>query len=157
MWGSLTTCTMHKIAYMCSYQPKHGENARLSCNQHVTTKTQRDSSPVRTAHLFFEFLTNPSRKIIGRTPRFLYPRVGGREEKLISQSYAFRTKESGEINGFLGEWIVDVRALEWGCVGDKKNEKWRWWGRVQPATTIHTHNTHIHNSSVNQAQTNYYS
>jgi hypothetical protein len=94
---SLTTCTIPKIAYMCSHQPKHGENARFSCQQHVVTKIHRDSSPVRTAHLYFGFLTNPSRKIFGRTPRFLYPRVGGREEKLSSQSYAFWMQDDGEI------------------------------------------------------------
>jgi hypothetical protein len=84
---------------MCLHQPKHENNARFSCQQHHLTEISGGSCPVRTAHLKLRVLTNPSREIVGQTPRFLYLRVGGDEEMLILRSYAFQTEESGEING----------------------------------------------------------
>jgi hypothetical protein len=104
---------------MCSHQPNH---VRISKTRLLTSclyQTSKESSPVRTAHLKNGFSTNPSRRNFGQTPRFLYPRVGGREEILILRSYAFRTKKSEEIKRFRDGWIVVARALRlsvWGCI-----------------------------------------
>jgi hypothetical protein len=55
---------------------------------------------MRTAHLLLGFLQTLADENFGRTPRFLYPRVGGHEEILILRSYAFRTKKSEENTKF---------------------------------------------------------